>query len=165
MLARWLAPVALFTMVISGAHADPVADFYRGKQLKLIVGYGPGGGYDVYARLLARHLGKYIPGNPQISPRNMPGAAGVVNANFIFNQAKPDGLTLGVNTITHFTSMLTNLKGTFAPQRFRMDRAHADRPDRLLCPEGLAFQQFAGPRRLCRPGGRRAPLALLTAHG
>ena len=51
-----------------------VADFYRGKQINLIVGYGPGGGYDVYARLVGRHLGRYIPGNPTVVVQNMPGA-------------------------------------------------------------------------------------------
>ena len=56
------------------AQADAVSDFYKGKQLTLIVGYGTGGGYDVYARLLAKHLGKHIPGTPNVIVQNMPGA-------------------------------------------------------------------------------------------
>jgi tripartite-type tricarboxylate transporter receptor subunit TctC len=56
------------------ARADAVADFYKGKNVNLIVSYGPGGGYDVYARVLARHIGKHIPGNPNIVVQNMPGA-------------------------------------------------------------------------------------------
>ncbi|MBV8243319.1 MAG: hypothetical protein JOY75_21250, partial [Hyphomicrobiales bacterium] len=57
------------------ARAQPaVEDFYKGKQINVIVGYGPGGGYDVVARLLARHLGRYVAGNPNIVVQNMPGA-------------------------------------------------------------------------------------------
>jgi tripartite-type tricarboxylate transporter receptor subunit TctC len=57
------------------ASAGPVDDFYRGKRLTVLVGFGPGGGYDVYARLLARYIGKYIPGEPAVVVQNMPGAA------------------------------------------------------------------------------------------
>jgi tripartite-type tricarboxylate transporter receptor subunit TctC len=78
------------------ALADDVADFYKGKQLNIVVGYGPGGGYDVYTRLLARHLGKYIPGNPTIVIQNMPGAGSLRAANYIYNVAPKDGSTLGV---------------------------------------------------------------------
>ena len=56
------------------ANADAVADFYQGKTVTLVVGYGPGGGYDVYARLVARHLGRHMPGNPTVVVQNMPGA-------------------------------------------------------------------------------------------
>ena len=80
MVAGGLA-VAVLMLASAEGHADAVADFYRGKQVKLIVGYGPGGGYDVYARLLARHLGRYIPGNPAIVVQNMPGAGSLRAAN------------------------------------------------------------------------------------
>jgi tripartite-type tricarboxylate transporter receptor subunit TctC len=76
-------------------RADAVADFYRGKQVKLIVGYGPGGGYDVYARLLARHLGRYIPGNPAVVVQNMPGAGSLRAANYIYVSAPKDGTVIG----------------------------------------------------------------------
>ena len=56
-----------------GLRAEPVADFYRGKTMKVIIGYGPGGGYDLYGRLAAEFLGRHIPGNPTIVPENMPG--------------------------------------------------------------------------------------------
>ena len=79
----------------SAAVADPVADFYRGKQIQLVVGYGPGGGYDVYARLLAQHLPRYIPGNPTIVVQNMPGAGSLRAANFIYNTAPKDGTAFG----------------------------------------------------------------------
>jgi tripartite-type tricarboxylate transporter receptor subunit TctC len=72
-----------------------VSDFYRGKQLNLIVGYGTGGGYDVYARLVARYLGKYIPGNPSIIVQNMPGAGSLRSVNYLYNAAPKDGSVIG----------------------------------------------------------------------
>src|SRR5262249_55528392 len=74
--------VALSAVVCwSGALADPVADFYRNRQISIIVGYGAGGGYDLYARLVARHLGRHIPGEPSIIVQNMPGAGSLAAAN------------------------------------------------------------------------------------
>ena len=63
----------------------PVADFYRGKTINLIVGVGVGGEYDLQARLVARHIGKHIPGNPNVVPQNMTGAGGINMANYLFN--------------------------------------------------------------------------------
>jgi tripartite-type tricarboxylate transporter receptor subunit TctC len=77
------------------AGADAVADFYRGKQVSLVVGYGTGGGYDVYARLIARYLGKFIPGNPDIIVQNMPGAASLRAVNYLYNAAPKDGTVIG----------------------------------------------------------------------
>ncbi|MEX2453786.1 MAG: hypothetical protein WD470_03730 [Rhodospirillaceae bacterium] len=78
------------------ARADSVADFYRGKQLTILVGYGAGGGYDSNTRLLAKHFSKHIPGNPAIVVQNMPGAGSMKVANFVYNAAPKDGTTLGV---------------------------------------------------------------------
>ena len=77
------------------AQADDVADFYKGKRINLIVSYGPGGGYDVYARVLARHIGRHIPGNPSIVVQNMPGAGSLRGANYLYNVAPKDGTTFG----------------------------------------------------------------------
>jgi tripartite-type tricarboxylate transporter receptor subunit TctC len=77
------------------AHADDVADFYKGKRVNLIVSYGPGGGYDVYARVLARHMSKHIPGNPPIVVQNMPGAGSLRGTNYIYNVAPKDGTVFG----------------------------------------------------------------------
>ncbi len=73
------------------ARAQDVADFYRGKHITLIVGYGPGGGYDLYARLLGRFIGAHIPGNPAIVPQNMPGAGSRGAANWLYKVAPQDG--------------------------------------------------------------------------
>ena len=79
----------------SCAAADPVADFYRGQTVSIIVGSEPGGGYDSYARPVANHLGRFIPGNPSIAVKYMPGAGSLVAANHLFNAAPRDGTQIG----------------------------------------------------------------------
>lgn len=80
----------------AAAQADPVADFYSHKTLTLIAGFPPGGGYDTYVRVLARHYGNFIPGNPSILPSNLPGAGSMNAANHIFNDEPKDGTVLGM---------------------------------------------------------------------
>ncbi len=70
--------------------------FYDGKIIRIVVASPPGGGYDTYTRAVARHIGKYIPGNPVLVVQNMVGAGGVTAAHYIYSRAKPDGLTVGV---------------------------------------------------------------------
>ena len=86
--------LALLARPIAAFAQDSVADFYRGKNVNLIVGYSAGGGYDTYARILARHLGRHIPGNPAVVVQNMPGAGSLKAANFVFNVAPKDGTTI-----------------------------------------------------------------------
>src|SRR5258707_2800574 len=84
-------------LAISLALALPAyaaAPYYEGKTVRIIVGFSAGGGFDTYSRLIARHLGKHIPGGPAIVVENMPGAASLVAANHVYNVAKPDGLTI-----------------------------------------------------------------------
>jgi tripartite-type tricarboxylate transporter receptor subunit TctC len=83
-------------MMSSQAYADPVANFSKRKQVPVLLGYGPGGGYDVYARLLARHMGKHVPGTPSFVVQNMPGAASLIAANFIYARAPRDGTVIGL---------------------------------------------------------------------
>jgi tripartite-type tricarboxylate transporter receptor subunit TctC len=85
----------LSLLCASTAHADAVEDFYKGKTVQLVVGYGPGGGYDVYARLVARFLGRHIPGSPTVVVVNMPGAGSLRATNFLYTTAPKDGLTIG----------------------------------------------------------------------
>ena len=75
--------------------ADAQESFYKGKTIRLIVGLAPGGGYDLYARTIARHMGKHIPGNPTIVVENMTGAGSIIAGNYMYKAAKPDGLTIG----------------------------------------------------------------------
>jgi tripartite-type tricarboxylate transporter receptor subunit TctC len=84
-----LAFMGLFNS--GNAFSEPVAEFYAGKTITLLISSAPGGGYDGYARLLARHMGRHIPGNPIIVPKNMPGAGGLTLANYLYNRGPKDG--------------------------------------------------------------------------
>ena len=97
MLARCTAAMAVAAVCAAvPAHADAVADFYKGKQINLIVGYGPGGGYDIYARLLARHFGRFVPGSPNVIVQNMPGAGSLRAVNYLYNVAPKDGSAIAM---------------------------------------------------------------------
>lgn len=94
---RWLIglTIGLGLLCAEGAKLSAQQPFYGGKSIRIIVGFSPGGGFDAYSRAIARHMGKYIPGNPTIVVENMTGAGSLIAANYMFNQAKPDGLTMG----------------------------------------------------------------------
>src|SRR5215217_2460195 len=78
------------------AHAQSLAEFYRGKTINVLIGVGVGGEYDLQARLVARHIGKHIPGNPLVVPQNMTGAGGIKMTNYLFTQAAKDGTNIGM---------------------------------------------------------------------
>ena len=84
---------AMAALLLAAPSAQAADDFYKGKTLRLIVGFSPGGGYDTYTRLIARHISKYLPGNPTVLVQNMTGAGSLIAANYIAKRAKPDGLT------------------------------------------------------------------------
>jgi tripartite-type tricarboxylate transporter receptor subunit TctC len=86
--------LALSLMLCFGASAR-ADDFYKGKNIRIVVGFSAGGGFDTYARALARHMSKHIPGQPAIVVENMTGAGSLIAANHVFKAAKPDGLTVG----------------------------------------------------------------------
>jgi tripartite-type tricarboxylate transporter receptor subunit TctC len=87
-----LIALHLLAVAIQNVSAD---EFYKDKTIRLIVGYAPGGGYDTYARAIARHMGKHVPGNPTTVVENMDGASSLLSANFLYNKGEPDGLTVG----------------------------------------------------------------------
>ena len=99
MLNKRIAPLLVMGALVSfatclvSAHAQE--PFYKGKTIRLVVGLAPGGGYDLYSRVIARQMGKHIPGNPTIVVENMTGAGSVIAANYMYRAAKPDGLTIG----------------------------------------------------------------------
>jgi tripartite-type tricarboxylate transporter receptor subunit TctC len=102
-IARGLAALALLTLVLVLPHIQParaqsVADFYRGKSIDLDIGYSVGGGYDLYARLIARRLGGHIPGNPTVVPKNMEGAGSLRLANYLYAAAPSDGTVIGATS-------------------------------------------------------------------
>ena len=90
------AVVAASIAIMPGASAESLEEFYRGKQMSMIIGYPTGGSNDIYARAVARHIGKHIPRNPTVIPRNMPGGGSLVAANHVFNVAPKDGTILSL---------------------------------------------------------------------
>lgn len=96
-LARRCLIATLCILVIVGcARADDAASFYQGKTITVVIAFSAGGGYDLYARLLARYMGKYIPGNPTIVPQNMPGAGTLKAAKYLYEIAPKDGTVFGI---------------------------------------------------------------------
>ncbi|HXG52915.1 MAG TPA: tripartite tricarboxylate transporter substrate-binding protein [candidate division Zixibacteria bacterium] len=103
--AALLLGLALVAGVSPAQAAD--APFYQGKSIRLVIGSTAGGGYDQWPRLAIRYLSRHIPGNPEIVPQNMPGAGGIVAANYLYNIARPDGLTIGAfNPALYFDQLI-----------------------------------------------------------
>ena len=98
--AAAMAALAVTFACAAPAAADPVADFYKGKQVNIVIGFGAGGGVDTFARFVGAHLGKHIPGNPTVIVQNMPGGGGFKSTNYIYNAAPKDG--------TYITTMLSS---------------------------------------------------------
>ncbi len=111
-----LAALAAFLWT-GDVHAQ--ANFYQGKTIRLIIGSSAGGGYDLWPRFIAPYMTRYIPGHPEILPQNMPGAGGIVAANYVYNVAKPDGLTLGAfNPALYFDQLIKRGEVKFDWVRF-----------------------------------------------
>jgi tripartite-type tricarboxylate transporter receptor subunit TctC len=115
----WTTLFLLFGLGFSST-AQPAEEFYKSKTVTILVGYGPGGGYDVYARLLSRHMGKHLPGQPSVVVQNMPGAASLRSANHLYNVALKDGTVIG--TFARNMALLGVLKDNpnvqFDPAKF-----------------------------------------------
>jgi len=116
-----MRPVAAFAgllMLTATTHAQSVEEFYKGKTINLAIGFSVGGGYDLYARHLARHIGKHIPGNPTILPQNMAGAGSLRAANFIYTAAPKDGTAFGTFARTTGINPLLESGATFDGTKF-----------------------------------------------
>src|SRR6266581_6516797 len=114
-----IVSAALWMLALCGPAAGPAdaassADFYKGRTVQVVVGFSAGGGYDLYARAFARHIGKHIPGNPSIIAQNMGGAAGLVGAKYLGEVAPRDGTILG-----YLTGSSQRFVST--PERFNID--------------------------------------------
>ena len=96
-LAIWHSAkiIVASVLLLSAAVSAAAQEFFNGKTVVVIVGTAAGGGFDTYSRMMARHLGKHLPGNPSIVVQNMPGAGQLIAANHLFNRSAPDGLTIG----------------------------------------------------------------------
>ncbi|MDB5508854.1 MAG: Tripartite-type tricarboxylate transporter, receptor component TctC [Hyphomicrobiales bacterium] len=118
---RFVVPVcsALLASALAGpALADPVEDFYKGRTVTMIIGLGEGGGYDLSARLVAQHLGQFIPGKPTIVPRNMPGAGSIAAAEYVYNVAPRDGSTLAIFQPTFVLEKATDRARKFESEKY-----------------------------------------------
>jgi tripartite-type tricarboxylate transporter receptor subunit TctC len=112
------AVLALVTIAAQPARAQSVEEFYKGKTVNVVIGFSVGGGYDLYARHLARHIGKHIPGNPNVVPQNMPGAGSLKAANYIFSAAPKDGTYFGTFARTTGINPLLESGATFDATKF-----------------------------------------------
>ena len=126
----------------SSASADPIEDFYRGKQIKFYIRAAPGGNYDVYSRILGRHMSRFIPGNPGVMPINMPGGGGIVALNYVANVAPRDGTVLTMITqsfpMDQALGLDKNLEGR--PAHAQLDRQYERHQRVLLHRKELADQ-------------------------
>jgi tripartite-type tricarboxylate transporter receptor subunit TctC len=108
---RLLLAVTVSCLSLPAQSALGQQSFYKGKSIRLIVGLAPGGGFDTYSRVIARHMSKHIAGNPTIVVDNTPGAASLVAANYVYKAARPDGLTVGNFVGGLFLQQLLGLPG------------------------------------------------------
>jgi tripartite-type tricarboxylate transporter receptor subunit TctC len=118
-LQRFLSLAVIILALASipgGTRADPVADFYRNKDLRLIIAASIGGGYDIYARTVAKYLSNHLPGSPTIVPQNMPAGGGIAAANYLYNIAERDGSVIGAiqNTVP-FEPFFGNKQAQYDP--------------------------------------------------
>lgn len=116
---RSLMLLALSCLAFTNPLAAAGEEFYAGKTIRFIVGFSPGGGYDIYTRAIARHFGNHLPGKPSTVVENMPGAGSLISANYLYHRAKPDGLTVG-NFIGPLVlqQVLGNKAATFDGRKF-----------------------------------------------
>lgn len=118
-LRSLLAAAICFGTFAFPAHAESVAEFYTGRTIRIMVGFGPGGGYDVYARTLARHFGEHMPGRPNVVVQNMPGAAGLSLANSLYKTLPRDGTVFGTfNRTIPLEPLIGGTTAQFDPLKF-----------------------------------------------
>ena len=121
---QWLPALIIFGIVAWVPSGFAQTDFYKGKTITVYIGTTPGALYDQWGRILAQHMGKHIPGKPDMIVQNMPGAGHMIAANYVYNRTKPDGLSV-IGTVTSATS--TGRSSSDASSKYR----YACRSDRL----------------------------------
>ncbi len=142
--------IAFGLAAVNWANSGAAQDFYSGKTVRLIVATSPGGGFDTYSRVITRHMGKHIPGNPNFVVENMPGAGFLIGTNYLYRQAKPDGLTFGNWIGTLVLHQITGRKGVeFDARKFEYIGAPIKNNDLCLMSKasgiGSAKEWLASP--------------------
>jgi tripartite-type tricarboxylate transporter receptor subunit TctC len=167
--ALGLFVLCAFASLAAAAAPDPVADFYSHKTLTLIAGFPPGGGYDTYVRVLARHYGRFIPGNPSVVPANLPGAGSMNAANHIFNDEPNDGTVLGMfASSVVMEPLLGNKAARFDPAKFSWIGSMSQ--DIAYCGVWQTPGAAASFADMLQPGGKEtifgggAPAAITYQH-
>ena len=110
--------VFLSTLSSTVGLADPIADFYKGKTVSLIIASAEGGGYDIAGRLIAEYLSRHIPGNPTVIARNMPGASGMRAADYVYNVAAQDGTVISIPQPTMLLNKVVDPSARYEPKGF-----------------------------------------------
>jgi tripartite-type tricarboxylate transporter receptor subunit TctC len=153
--------VAMVVLVFTAASVSFVSaaseEFYRGKVIRIIVGFSAGGGFDTYARAVSRYVGKYIPGNPSVVVENMTGAGSLIAANHVYKVAKPDGLTIGAFNGNQILGQLVGAQGIDFDAR-KMDWIGAPGYNHDLCvlnrQSGItSAEQWLASKTLLKLGG------------
>jgi tripartite-type tricarboxylate transporter receptor subunit TctC len=166
---RALFALLAASITASVARADPVSDFYKGKDITIQVGFGAGGGYDTTTRLFARYFGKHIPGHPSVIVQNMPGAGSMVAANSLFNVAPKDGTVLAVfGSSTALEPLFGNKAATYDPRQFAwIGSLHRDIASCALWKgAGQGIEDLAGLLKAQRTVtfGSTSPTAITSQH-
>jgi tripartite-type tricarboxylate transporter receptor subunit TctC len=158
--------------MVGAPHEADAQDFYQGKTIKLIAGSAVGASYDSYARILARHMPKYIPGNPNIIVQNVPAAEGLVATNYVYNLAEKDGTVMGVfNRSTILASIVGNEQARYKSERFNWLGTAASFDDNayLFVVRGsLPYKTVQDLRNASKPvpvGNSGSPLVALLKWG
>ena len=150
-----LCCLGLFPVLAPAASVLAQEQFYNGKTIRIVVGFSAGGGFDTYARALARYLGKHIAGNPAIIVDNMAGAGSLISANHVYNVAKPDGLTIGHFIGGLFLGQVLGQKGVeFDARKFEF--LGAPTTDHVVC----AFTKASGITSVERWAASKVPVKM-----
>ena len=142
----------LLAGMLAAVPLAAAAQNFQGKTVTIVVGYKAGGGYDATARLLARHLPKYLPGKPTVIVQNMPGANSIIAANHMYNVAKPDGLTIGTFNRNLPIAQLTNVQGVkFDITKFQWIGSAANESTILAIRSDLPYKSFEELKKAKEP--------------
>lgn len=153
-------------LAVSGAaRADAVADFYKGRNVSVVIGFAPGGGADLFARYLARHIGKHIPGQPNVIVLNMPGAGGLNAANHVYNVAAKDGSVIATMTSTLAVDpLLGNKKARFETLGFNWLGSVTKDPPACVASNRSGIKSIEDARKREIIFGGSGPSALSSQH-
>ncbi|MBM4260900.1 MAG: hypothetical protein FJ145_05585 [Deltaproteobacteria bacterium] len=149
--------LVLGLVILLSAAAASAQDFYRGKVIRVIVGGSPGGGFDIYTRAMARHMGKHIPGNPSLIVENMTGAGTFIAAKYVHSSAKPDGLSIGMFNGGLILGRVLGMKGIDIDMR-ELEYLGVPVQDNPVCAVSKAsgvthFEQWAASKAPIKLGG------------